>query len=40
MGIWRRFWSRFDGDTTLPPGGRLGCGVTAWDRADAITMVR
>jgi hypothetical protein len=35
-GYLHRYWFEFGGPRhTLPPGGRLGCGVTAVDRADA-----
>lgn len=37
----KRFWFQFDStDGELPPGFKLGCGVTAFGYEDAISMVR
>jgi hypothetical protein len=38
----RRYWFEFDFavGTTIPPGTRIGCGVTAFDRADAEQLLR
>jgi hypothetical protein len=35
-----RFWFEFEGDMhSLPPGTVLGCGVTALDREDALSIL-
>jgi hypothetical protein len=36
----RRFWFEFALSPDLPPGLRLGCGVTAFDLDDARRIVR
>lgn len=37
----RRFWFRFASTATgLPPGLRWGCGVTAYDYDDAVSIIR
>lgn len=36
----RRFWFQFDRSTELPPGVTIGCGATAFDRDDALAMLR
>ena len=34
------FWFEFEGDAfTLPPGVSIGCGVTAFDYADALRIL-
>jgi hypothetical protein len=37
----RRFWIQFDqGDPNVPSSLRLGCGVTAWTRDDALFLLK
>lgn len=36
----RRFWFEFDPSADVPPGARLGCGVTAVSRDDAERLIR
>lgn len=36
----RRYWIEFSGEASFSLGFRPGCGVTAFDRDDAITLVR
>ena len=39
MSTLRRFWFHFENQAPLPPGLRLGCGVTALDRDDAVRLL-
>lgn len=40
MSSLRRFWFQFDRSIDLPPGVRIGCGVTATSEEDALTLLR
>jgi hypothetical protein len=40
MSYMRRFWFQFDMSNDLPPGVRMGCGITAYDREDALRLLR
>jgi len=37
----KRFWFEFDFEEAeyIPPGAKLGCGVTAYDQKDALSML-
>lgn len=40
MAALRRFWFEFDKSVALPPGVVIGCGITAADREDAMSLLR
>lgn len=36
----RRFWFQFSRSIELPSGVRIGCGVSAFDRTDAMALLQ
>jgi len=36
----KRFWFQFERSELLPPGVRMGCGVTAFDIQDATVIIQ
>jgi hypothetical protein len=39
MGL-RRYWIRFDRESRIPVGFRMGCGITAHSKVEALTLLR
>ncbi len=35
----KRYWVEFEGNELIPYGVKMGCGVTAFDQADAIDLI-